>query len=103
MVQARNWWLVNPLALGGIALATARPHTQLPHAGHVLLSTWASLFHLTMALGSDWNPVTGMLIVPFLFLSVWLPCCTSNIVFPLLLTREDPTPVGDTVQGSRHL
>ena len=24
----------------------------------------------------------------FLFLAVWLPCCTSDIVFPLLFSKE---------------
>jgi len=80
-----KWWLVNPLAIGGVAVAAvAWPHTKLPHAGHVLLSTWASLFHITMALGTEVSLASGTLIALFLFLSVWLPCCTSDIVFPLL-------------------
>ena len=44
-----KWWLVNPLAFLGIAIAYFRPRTKFPHAGHVLLSTWASLFHILMA------------------------------------------------------
>ena len=91
-----KWWLVNPLALGGIALALLWPHTKLPHAGHVLLSTWASLFHITMALGNEVSFAEGLLIGTFLFLSVWMPCCTSDIVFPLLFApleaRREPDP-----------
>ena len=79
-----KWWLVNPLALLGIAIACWRPTTRVPHAGHVLLSTWASLFHITMALGTEFTLLTGLLIAVFLFLAVWVPCCTSDIVFPLL-------------------
>ena len=79
-----KWWLVNPLALLGIAIACWRPTTRVPHAGHVLLSTWASLFHMSMALGSEFTLLTGLLITLFLFLAVWIPCCTSDIVFPLL-------------------
>jgi len=79
-----KWWLVNPLALLGIAIACWRPTTRVPHAGHVLLSTWASLFHMSMAMGSEFTLLTGVLITLFLFLAVWVPCCTSDIVFPLL-------------------
>ncbi|MBN1488483.1 MAG: hypothetical protein JXA69_01080 [Phycisphaerae bacterium] len=80
-----KWWLVNPLALAGIAIASRLPRTKIPHAGHVLLSTWASLFHITMALGTDVDVGTIVLSAAFLFLAVWLPCCTSDIVFPLLV------------------
>jgi len=83
-----HWWLVNPLALAGIALAYLRPTTKIPHAGHTLLSTWASLFHIIMAMGDDLAALTIALVGVFLFLAVWLPCCTSDIVFPLLFTRE---------------
>jgi hypothetical protein len=83
-----KWWLVNPLAFLGIALAFARPATRIPHAGHVLLSTWASLFHITMALGTQFDATTLVLVVGFLFLAVWVPCCTSDIVFPLLFSKQ---------------
>jgi hypothetical protein len=79
-----KWWLVNPLALAGIVLAYFWPKTAIPHAGHVLLSTWASLFHMTMALGGSIQILDILLISLFLFLAVWVPCCTSDIVFPLV-------------------
>jgi hypothetical protein len=84
-----KWWLVNPLAVLGIALGSVRPVTKFPHAGHVFLSTWASLFHMTMAMdtGMGVDAVTLVLIVGFLFLAVWAPCCTSDIVFPLLFAK----------------
>ena len=81
-----KWWLVNPLAFAGILLAYWRPKTKFPHAGHVLLSTWASLFHMIMALGTGFGPLTIVVIALFLFLAVWVPCCTSDIAFPLLFT-----------------
>lgn len=83
-----RWWLVNPLALVGIGLAFIQPRTKFPHAAHVLLSTWASLFHMTMALGTEVDAATMVLIAVFLFLAVWVPCCTSDIVFPLLFSKE---------------
>jgi hypothetical protein len=83
-----KWWLVNPLAFMGIAISCFRPTTKFPHAGHVLLSTWASLFHMIMALGGGLNVVSYIGIFLFLFLAVWIPCCVSDIVFPLLFVKE---------------
>jgi len=80
--------LTIPAAFVGIAIAYWRPTTKLPHYGHVLLSTWASLFHIIMALGATVNWIVFPTIFAFLFLAVWLPCCTSDIVFPLLFVRE---------------
>jgi len=82
-----KWWLVNPLALFGIGIAYLKPSTKFPHFGHVLLSTWASLFHIIMALGQTLNWFAYIAIFIFLFLSVWLPCCVSDIVFPLLFVK----------------
>jgi hypothetical protein len=79
-----KWWLVNPLAFAGILLGGFFPTTKLPHATHVLLSTWASLFHMTMATATSFDVTTLVLVATFLFLAVWVPCCTSDIVFPLL-------------------
>jgi len=84
-----KWWLVNPLALAGIALGYVISHTKIPHAGHVLLSTWASLFHILMAIGPSIDVATTILIAVFLFLAVWVPCCTSDIVFPLLWIQKE--------------
>ncbi|MBP7831258.1 MAG: phosphatidylserine decarboxylase [Kiritimatiellae bacterium] len=84
-----KWWLVNPLALSGILLGVWRPHTQVFHSLHVLLSTWASLFHITMTMTSPPSFLTMAAIAVFLFLAVWIPCCTSDIVFPLLFTDSN--------------
>jgi hypothetical protein len=98
-----KWWLVNPLAMLGIGWAYFRPSTKLPHSGHVFLSTWASLFHMTMAMETGVKPdaVTLVLIVGFLFLAVWFPCCTSDIVFPLLLTKAPPGAGGSGLSKER--
>lgn len=83
-----KWWLVNPLALAGIGLGVLSPHTKLSHASHVLVSTWASLFHITMAMDVGTPGFATILVIAiFLFLAVWVPCCTSDIVFPLLFAR----------------
>jgi hypothetical protein len=84
-----KWWLVNPLAFAGIALGHIVSHTKISHAGHVLISTWASILHITMALGASVDVVTAILIAVFLFLAVWVPCCTSDIIFPLLWVKKE--------------
>ncbi len=83
-----KWWLVNPLAILGVAIAYFRPTTRLPHSGHVLLSTWASLFHVIMAMGGSLNWFFYVAIFLFLFIAVWIPCCLSDIIFPLLFVKE---------------
>jgi hypothetical protein len=85
-----EWW-INFLALGGIAIGYWRQTTKIPHFGHVLLSTWASLFYI-MAFGkAEWIPLLPFIFL-FLFFAVWLPCCTSDIVYPLLFVRKEPEP-----------
>jgi len=78
-----KWIIVNAAAVIGIAVAVWKPNTKFPHMGHVLLSTWASLFSFIAFGVADWIPLLPFIFV-FLFLSVWLPCCVSDIVFPLL-------------------
>lgn len=84
-----KWWLINPLAIIGIAIAYFKPSTKFPHAGHVLLSTWASVFHIIMAVGDSLNWLMYGAILVFLFIAVWMPCCVSDIVFPLLFVKHD--------------
>ena len=83
-----DWYLVNPAALLGIIIAYLWPKTKFPHAGHVLISTWASSFHVLMNTQRELSLVMLMGVFIVLFLAVWLPCCISDIVFPLLFTRK---------------
>ena len=85
-----KWWLVNPAALLGIMIGYRERTTKFPHYGHVLISTWASLFHVIMALGKTVSGIQIVVISLFLFLAVWIPCCTSDIVYPLLFVRKTP-------------
>jgi hypothetical protein len=84
-----KWIIVNGAAIIGIAIGFFRPNTRFPHMGHVLLSTWASLFGFTAFGTADWLPLLPIIFV-FLFLAVWLPCCISDIVFPLLWVKGEP-------------
>ena len=84
-----GWYVVNPAAVLGVLIAWFWPSTKFPHVGHVLLSTWASSFHILMALGGSISVLVGVTIFVFLFIAVWLPCCFSDIVFPLLFTGNE--------------
>ena len=83
-----KWWIVNPMAIIGIVIAYFKPATKFPHYGHVLLSTWASLFHIMMAGVANVSWVFYLVAFLFLFLAVWVPCCVSDIIFPLLFVRD---------------
>jgi len=86
-----KWWLINPVALIGITIGYWKPTTKIPHFGHVLLSTWASLFYFTAFGTAHWIPQLHFVFL-FLFLAVWLPCCLSDIIFPLLFARKRLPP-----------
>lgn len=98
-----KWWLINPLAILGIAIAYFMPTTKFPHYGHVLLSTWASLFHIIMAAGNGLGWFSYVVIFSFLFVAVWVPCCVSDIIFPLLFVRTEEDETGHRHEaGHRH-
>jgi hypothetical protein len=81
-----EWW-INFVAFAGVAVGYWRQTTKIPHLGHVLLSTWASLFYFTAFGVADWIRLLPFVFV-FLFLSVWIPCCLSDIIYPLLFVRR---------------
>lgn len=83
-----EWWLVNPAAFLGILISFLKPTTKLPHSAHVLISTWASLFHIIMALGATVSAVQFIIIFIFLFLAVWIPCCLSDIALPIVVVGK---------------
>jgi len=81
------WLVVIPGLIGGTIGALTGRWTRCPHAAHVLVSTLASLFYL-MAFGvADWLPISPLVFV-VLFVAVWVPCCTSDVVFPHLFVRK---------------
>ena len=83
-----DWYIVNPAALLGVLIAYFVPRTKFPHAGHVLVSTWASSFHVLMNTYRDLTPLMLVGVFGVLFIAVWLPCCVSDIVFPMLFVRS---------------
>jgi len=81
-----EWW-INLIALAGIVIGYWRQTTKIPHFGHVLLSTWASLFYIVAFGKAEWIPLLPFIFL-ILFLAVWTPCCLSDIVYPLLFVRK---------------
>ncbi len=84
-----EWYIVNPAALLGIFIAYFLPRSKFPHAFHILISTWASLTHIMMNTQGSLTVVLGIGIVIVLFIAVWLPCCFSDIIFPMLLVKTE--------------
>lgn len=78
---------INSLALLFVVFSYFKPLTKFPHAIHVLLSTWASLFHILMATDQS-TTAPYFTIFIFLFLAVWIPCCFSDIFFPLVFVKN---------------
>ena len=84
--------IINFAALFGIGFAYWTPKTHFPHTGHVLLSMAASLFHILRAQTGTFSLLEGVAIAGFLFIAVWIPCCLSDIVFPLLFIGKKNLP-----------
>jgi len=97
-----EWYIVNPAAFLGILLAFFLPRTKLPHAGHVLISTWASSSYLLMTVTSEMSIAAAFAIFTTLFIAIWIPCCISDIVFPLLFIEPDIEMNGHCPEHSRH-
>jgi len=91
-IDPHLWMIVNPLAILGSVIGLVWAKTRIPHAAHVLLSTAASLFHMTMALEHGLAVWVFLAAPVFLFLAVWVPCCTSDIIFPLLFVSKGRRP-----------
>lgn len=85
-----HWW-ISLVALAGAGIGCWRQTTRIPHFGHVLVSTWASLFYITAFGTADWIPLLPFIFL-ILFIAVWIPCCLSDIAYPLLFVRKEPEP-----------
>lgn len=86
-----TWIVINTSAILGIGLGYLKSSTWIPHLSHVLLSTWASLFYFIAFSVAEWLPLLPFIFL-FLFLAVWLPCCISDIIFPLLFSGGKELP-----------
>jgi len=72
------------VAVGLAASGSAASSTFFSHSLHVLASTMASTVYLVAPLGwPEWTDGVGTLF-PLLLIAVMIPCCLSDIVFPIL-------------------
>lgn len=72
------------VVVGLLAAGPVAGSTLFSHSLHVLASTMASAVYLIGPLGwPGWTDSTGVLF-PLLIVSVMVPCCLSDIVFPVL-------------------
>jgi hypothetical protein len=102
--------LLLPLAGAGvftgiIAPAVIKESTVFSHATHVFVSSMASILYLVSFGLTGWMEHLGMVFL-FTVLAVLIPCCISDIIFPLLFcgaaaghshcppTHEDPGVAG---------
>jgi len=83
-----KWQVVNASAALGILIGYLMPRTKIPHFGHVLLSTWASLFSFTAFGIANWIPILHLVFI-YLFFAVWIPCCVSDIAYPLIFAKRN--------------
>lgn len=89
--------LVMPFAFVGVAVGLLAAQgvmhsTFFSHSLHVFTSTMASIFYMVGAYGRvEWITDLGW-IFGFVLLAVMVPCCLSDIVFPIAMSkpaRED--------------
>ncbi|MDI6639598.1 MAG: hypothetical protein QMD78_02110 [Methanocellales archaeon] len=95
-----HWCLIEhpmtivPFAIFGVLLGLVstdvvhgRGSTIFSHSSHVFMSTMATTLYL-MAFGfTEWIPHVAEIFL-LIFLGVMIPCCTSDIIFPLLLSKS---------------
>jgi hypothetical protein len=97
-----EWKIVNPSALLGILIGYFLPRTKLPHASHILISTWASAAHIMMNTDQPLTAIVIAVIIFILFIAVWVPCCFSDIVFPMLLVKSEGEECSLCEGGHHH-
>ncbi|MCD5414889.1 MAG: hypothetical protein LR001_07815 [Clostridiales bacterium] len=83
-----------PFAILGVLIGiiavnkiTGRRVSIFSHSAHVFVSIFATMFYLTSFGGVDFlsYPIQTFIIISF---SVVIPCCISDIVFPLLIQKN---------------
>ena len=87
-----HFYFVIPFIAAGIFVGIIIPTkthkgTIFSHSAHVLISSMASILYLIGYGLTDWIRVAGMVFI-YTVLAVVIPCCSSDIVFPLLFTNK---------------
>lgn len=74
------------IALTGTITGLVYKKSEFPHALHVLLSVFASLFYL-LAYTTTPSIIILTISIIIVTIAVVIPCCLSDIVFPLIFTK----------------
>jgi hypothetical protein len=77
-------------SLGGTLIGVFGKITKIPHFIHVFSSVFASLFYL-ISFSSTLNLIHLLISILIIFFAVLIPCCISDIIFPLLLLKNKKT------------
>jgi len=87
--------LILPFVFVGILMGFFAPGTLekqegviFSHSLHVMVSAIASILYLVSFGVTDWIHRLGAILI-YMVLAVVIPCCTSDIVFPLLFTSQE--------------
>jgi len=81
-------FLVVGIIAGIIAGESIERSTVYSHSSHVFVSSVASIFYMISFGLTHWVDQVGYVFI-IIVLAVLLPCCFSDIVFPLLIARRD--------------
>ncbi|MCX7917463.1 MAG: hypothetical protein N2589_04980 [bacterium] len=86
--------MVLPFLFLGVFMGYVAPETLektegviFSHSLHVFVSSVASIFYLISFGFFDWIHKVGAVLI-YMVLSVIIPCCTSDIIFPLLFISK---------------
>ncbi|MFH1407396.1 MAG: hypothetical protein ABIH01_05310 [Candidatus Omnitrophota bacterium] len=83
--------IVVPFVLMGLVVGFLVPQkvqsTMFSHAAHVWISSMASILYLVSFGLTDWFSRIGMVFI-YMILAVMIPCCMSDIIFPLMFVEE---------------
>lgn len=80
-------FLILSTAILGSLFGILTKLTKIPHFIHVFLSVFASLFYLTsFTIGI--NLLQFILSLIIVFIAVLIPCCISDIIFPMLFVKK---------------
>ena len=80
-------FLIVSTALIGSTLGIILKISKEPHFLHVLLSVFASLFYLT-SFSHSLSYIEFLIMVIIVFIAVLIPCCMSDIFFPIILAKS---------------
>lgn len=82
-----NPYLILGVSIFGASIGTIIQKTKLPHFIHVFISVFASLLYI-FAYSTNFSALTIFFIFIITSVSVIVPCCLSDIVFPIIFQNK---------------